>query len=67
MEPNDVDCVLLQGPTYHADSSEAAALRQSLPFLELKVAKQGDYDSFAQIVFGSDRDMIPKGIIEVEL
>jgi hypothetical protein len=34
-EPNDVDCALLQGPSYNAFSVEAAELRQGLPFLEL--------------------------------
>lgn len=66
-EPNDVDCVLLQGPRYRANSSEAAALHEGLPFLELKIVGDDDYNFFALVMFGTDRAMIPKGVIEVVL
>ena len=62
-----MDCLLLQGPQYGAGSPEAAELRAGLPFLEMKIVNQTDYDFFAQIVFGTDRDAIPKGVVEVEL
>jgi hypothetical protein len=67
LEPNDVDCVLLQGPAYRTDSDAAAELRQGLPFLEIKIVTQADYQFFAETVFGTDRDGTPKGVIEVEL
>jgi len=66
-EPNDVDCVLLQGPRYDAESDPAADLRQGLPFLEIKVVSREEYDFFARIVFASDRAMITKGVLEVIL
>jgi uncharacterized protein DUF6932 len=65
-EPNDVDCVLLQGPDYRPDSLPAAELRGGLPFLEIKVVNQEDHDFFAGTIFASDRDMIRKGMIEVQ-
>ena len=64
-EPNDVDCVALQGLDYKAQSPSAAELRQGLPFIELKIVSQTDYDRFRDVVFASDRDMIAKGVIEV--
>ena len=67
LEPNDVDCLLLQGPHYRASSPEAAELRAGLPFLEMKIVALADYDFFARIIFATDRDGIPKGVVEVEL
>lgn len=66
-EPNDVDCILLQGPRYSATTAEAAALKQGLPYLEIKIVAAGDYDTFSTIIFATDRDMIPKGVVEVPL
>jgi hypothetical protein len=42
-------------------------LRQGLPFLEIKVVTREDYAFFADLLFATDRDMIPKGMVEVEL
>ena len=67
LEPNDVDCVLLQGPGYRANSAASAELRVGLPFLEIKIVGEVDYRFFAETVFGTDRDWTPKGVIEVEL
>jgi hypothetical protein len=65
LEPNDVDCVLLQGPAYQTDSPAASELREGLPFLEIKIVTLGDYNFFADTVFATDRDIIPKGMVEV--
>jgi hypothetical protein len=64
-EPNDLDCVALQGPSYSALSPEAEELHQGLPFVELKVVNQADYARFRDVLFASDRDMIPKGVVEL--
>jgi hypothetical protein len=66
-EPNDVNCVLLQGTSYRSDSAAAMELREGLPFLELKVVNQADFDFFGKILFSSDRDMIEKGLVEIIL
>jgi hypothetical protein len=66
-EPNDVDCVLLEGPGYRSISQQAAELRRGLPFLELKIVVAEDYDFLADTIFGSDRSMIQKGVVEVVL
>ena len=64
-ELNDVDSVLLQGPEYSASSEAAVELRRGLPFLEVKIVNEADYEFFATTVFGTDRDIIPKGVVEV--
>jgi hypothetical protein len=66
-EPNDVDCLLLQGPDYDPASPSAIELRQGLPFLEIKIVREEDFDIFASTIFGTDRDMIPKGVVEISL
>ena len=67
LEPNDVDCVLLQGIEYESDSQAAIELRQGLPFLEIKIVTADDYEFFSTVLFATDRDMIAKGVIEVAL
>ena len=65
-DPNDVDVVLLQSPAYEPDSTAAADLTAGLPFLEIKIVAEEEYRFFAEKMFASDRDMIPKGILEIE-
>jgi hypothetical protein len=65
LEPNDVDCVLLRGSSYRSNSAAAAEIRQGLPFLEIKIVGADDYEFFANVLFASDRDNIPKGMVEV--
>jgi len=66
-EPNDVDCVLLQGPNYRRDSAAAQQLLAGLPFLELKIVEKDEFDLYAEVVFASDREFVGKGIVEVNL
>jgi hypothetical protein len=62
-----MDCLLLQGPQYDPASNPGIELRQGLPFLETKIVKQEDFDLFASTIFGTDRDVIPKGVVEVSI
>jgi hypothetical protein len=66
-DPNDVDCVLLQGDSYAETSSAAVELEQGLPFLSLAVVEQEDFDFLTDRMFGTDRDGIHKGLVEVFL
>ena len=66
-EPNDVDCVLLAGPSYAADQSAREELKQGLPFLELHVVEDVEFAEFVQDIYGTDRLKNPKGMIEVRL
>ena len=66
-EPNDVDCVLLTDEDYPKDQLLHRELVQGLPFLEINLVLQDAFDDFVNSVFGTDRDLAPKGMIEVIL
>jgi len=42
-------------------------LRDGLPFLDMKLVGQEDFDEFVNVIFGTDRAGAPKGVIEVIL
>lgn len=65
MEPNDVDCVLLIGRGFPTDSAAEAELRAGLPFLDILLVRQRDFDRMVNVVFATDRFESPKGIVEV--
>jgi hypothetical protein len=64
-EPNDVDCILLVDEQYDVASAAALELESGLPFLQIDVVNQEQFDYLVSQVFSSDRDRIPKGMIEV--
>jgi hypothetical protein len=66
MEPNDVDCVLLAASTTNDVGAEKGLLN-GLPFLEIFLAGQEEFDEFVNDTFASDRFHIAKGMIEVVL
>jgi hypothetical protein len=65
IEPNDVDCVLLFMPGVYRDPSAVRELREGLPFLEMKLVGQADFDEFVHNTFATDRMGVAKGLIEV--
>jgi hypothetical protein len=66
-EPNDVDCVLLTGFDFPMDAAAQLELRVGLPFLEIQVVDQVDFDRLTEIFFATDRNLSAKGMIEVLL
>lgn len=62
-EPNDVDCVLLIGPGFPHDKK--AELILGLPFLELNLVGQPDFDALVERFFASDRQTVAKGMVEI--
>jgi hypothetical protein len=66
-EPNDVDCVLLQGDGYNPSSVAASELEQGLPFLSLQIVRSAAFDFLVATFFGTDRAGRPKGVVEVNL
>jgi len=66
-EPNDVDCVLLQGSNFDDGSIEVKELRDGLPFLSLQIAAAIPFEFLVKTMFGTDRHFVPKGMIEVIL
>jgi hypothetical protein len=65
IEPDDVDCALLIGPGYPADTKAGEELEAGFPFMDISISGQADFDWFLDRLFGTDRNMVPKGVVEV--
>jgi len=67
-EPRDVDCILVPGSTFVADSDATLAIRIGLPYLSLQIVETTeDLDFYVNDLFASDRAGRPKGLVEVLL
>jgi hypothetical protein len=66
-EPNDVDCVLLIEAGFPRDKAAEVELIGGLPFLELSLVNQADFDMLVDKFFATDRHLVPKGMVEVIL
>ena len=67
LEPNDVDCVLLIGPGFPRDSVANANLTTGFPFVNMELVDPDGFQEFTEKTFATDRDLLPKGMIEVIL
>ncbi len=67
LEPNDIDCVLLIGRDYSRDKGADREILNGLPFLEITLIGQKNFDYLVDTVFATDRQRIPKGVVEVIL
>jgi hypothetical protein len=67
LEPNDVDCVLLTGQGYPRDRLADREILAGLPFLEIAVVKQDAFDFLVDTMYATNRQQIPKGVVEVIL
>ena len=65
LEPNDVDCVLLVGAGFPRDEATEADLLSGLPFINMELGDQEAFQQFTEKTFATDRDLVPKGMIEV--
>jgi len=65
LEPNDVDCVLLIGPDFPRDPAAEADLLAGLPFINLELVAQEAFQQLTERTFASDRNLVPKGMLEV--
>ncbi len=65
LEPNDVDCVLLIERGFPKDQAVEAELVAGLPFLELSLVNQADFDVLVNEFFATDRHSVSKGMVEV--
>ncbi len=66
-EPNDVDCVLLIGPDFPNDTQAERELIRGLPFLQIDLVRDEGFRDLVERIYATDRDQIPKGMIEVVL
>jgi uncharacterized protein DUF6932 len=67
IEPNDVDCVLLSARGFPQDFAAETAILAGLPFLEIEIVPQREFDRLVNEFFASDRFDRPKGMVEVIL
>ncbi len=65
VEPNDVDSVLLVGSDFRPDDPNNQELQAELPFISMQIVDQAGFDFFVGQLFATDRDTIPKGMIEI--
>jgi len=64
-EPNDVDCALLLGPEYPKDQKAVDELAEGLPFIQMYLVEAEGYNYFVEQFYATDRDNVPKGMLEV--
>jgi hypothetical protein len=65
MEPNDVDVVLLFIAGRRRNRDAIGELRRGLPFLDISLVDQKEFDRLTGQFFATDRVGVPKGMIEV--
>jgi uncharacterized protein DUF6932 len=65
VESNDVDCVLRIGPDFPSDSDAELELINGLPFLHIDLVREEGFRDLVERVYATDRDEVPKGMIEV--
>ena len=65
LEPNDVDCVLLMGTDFPRDVEAESELLAGLPFLELSLVNEADFELLVNVIFATDRHSVDKGMVEI--
>lgn len=65
IEPNDVDCVLLIGADFPNDPAAEKELLDGLPFLEVALVDEMEFDYFVNRFFAFNRMREEKGMSEV--
>jgi len=65
LEPNDVDCVLLIGPDFPSNAAAEAELLTGLPFINMELVDPAAFRQFTERTFATDRNMVPKGMVEI--
>src|SRR5262245_65634425 len=64
-EPNDIDCVLLRGPSFPLDEAADAELWAGLPFIQVVLVGPKEFELYTQSIYATDRHGNAKGMIEV--
>lgn len=65
LEPNDVDCVLLIEPGFPQDAAAEAEMVAGLPFINFELVDLEAFRQFTEQTYATDRNLIPKGMIEI--
>ena len=64
---NDVDCVLLLEPDRSYDHSALDEIADGFPFLEVQLVEPPEFSLLVEQFFATDRQNVPKGLVEVDL
>ncbi len=64
-EPNDIDCVLLRGPSFPRDESADAELWAGLPFIQIALVGPTEFELYVEKIYATDRHGNSKGMVEV--
>lgn len=67
IEPNDVDCLLVISSDMPKDANADAEIKDGLPYLDIQIGGQDEFEFFATQHFSLSRERDPKGMIEVVL
>ena len=65
MEPNDVDCLFLIAAGFPKDRRAEKELVDGLPFLDIRLVDQSEFDDFVNRFYAFDRFHVRKGVVEV--
>jgi hypothetical protein len=65
LKPNDIDCVLLIGERFPLDKTAEAELLGGIPFVNLELVDEEAFRILTEKTFATDRDSVPKGMVEV--
>lgn len=65
LEPNDVDCVLLVEAGFPRDPTAETELLAGLPFIKMELVDLEGFRQFTERTFATDRNLVPKGMVEV--
>ena len=66
-EPNDVDCAVQPITDFPRDPTAAVDLSEGLPFIDLHLVEAKEFAILIEQLDATDRDSVPKGVIEVVL
>jgi hypothetical protein len=66
-EPNDIDCVLLRIPSFPSDEAADAELWAGLPFIQMALVGQKEFELYVETIYATDRHGNAKGMVEVIL
>lgn len=62
LEPNDVDCVLLLGPSFPHDDAAEAELLDGLPFINMELVDDEAFQQFTERTFATDRNLVQQAM-----
>jgi hypothetical protein len=66
--PNDIDIVALPGPEYPREEPAYTQVTSQWPFLQVFIAvDEADLEDWALKDFGTDRNRLAKGVVEIQL